>query len=93
LDPSSDKEFTEDQAGFDGFPETDIVSDHQVDAGHFEGLQKWHKLIVFDLDCSVEWRADWHAFQGSIGIRIEEWGQGIPPRCAEQGIELIGRHR
>lgn len=93
MDPSTDEEFAEDQAGFDGFPETDIVGDHQVDTGHFEGLQQWHELVVFDLDRSVEWRADRHAFEGAIGIWIEEWGQGIPSRCVEQGIELIGGHR
>ena len=45
--------FAEDEAGFDGFAEADVVGDKEVDAGQLEGLAEGFQLVGHDLDAGA----------------------------------------
>jgi hypothetical protein len=54
LDAASEEEFSEDESGFDGFTESDVVSEEEADAGHAEGFEEGDELEVVDLNGAVE---------------------------------------
>jgi hypothetical protein len=67
----------EDEAGFDGLAEADVVGDKEAHARHGEGLAQGLELVVLDLDA------------GAVRS-LEEVGVGCGDAAPAQGVEIGG---
>ena len=80
LNPFPKKELGGDQAGFDGFSETDVVGDEEIDSGKAERLAEGFELVGVELDSGSE-------------RRLEEVGIGgcdaVPPEGVEERREIL----
>jgi len=75
------------------FP-TDVVGNHELIAAAIrQRLQKRNHLVVFDLNRSVKWSGDRHSVERPVGVGVEIREDGTPPRGADEGIEIVSRHR
>lgn len=72
----------DDESGFDGFPESDIIGDEEVCAGHVECADDGIELVIFDFDAAAEWSMKGESFGG---------GDGSPADGIEEGIESCRR--
>ena len=78
LDSLAKEEFGRDQAGFDGFSQTDIVCDEQIYPGKAERLVERLKLIGIELDACAERRLKETGIRGGDAVpaeRVEEGGE------------------
>jgi hypothetical protein len=73
----ADEQFAQDEPGFDGFSEPDIISNEEVNAGHSEGETERFKLVGFDLNSSA------------VG-GLEKFGIGRSDTVPTQGVK-VGR--
>ena len=82
LDLLTHDHFAEDEAGFDGFAEADVVGNEEVDAREEQGFAEGFQLVGHDLDASA------------VG-GLEEFGVGggdeVPADGVEVGGEFVGR--
>ena len=92
------------EASLDGFAETNVVGDEQVNAGKTERLPQGFELIGIELDARTEWRLEEFRVCGSdavppegVQVRREpfRWietslGEALPVfAAADLGIELM----
>ena len=69
-----------DQTGFDGFAEADVIGDEQIDASHVDGAHQRVELEVLDADAATEWSLE----KSTIGI-----GGGTPSHGIEERVERV----
>lgn len=68
---SCQEEFAGDEADLDGFAETDIVGDEEVDARQAQGLAQGFHLVGVDLDAGAE--GAWMRL-GSVAVtQLQRW--------------------
>ncbi len=70
-----------DQTGFDGLTEANVVGDEQVDASHVDGPHQRIELEVLDTDAAAKWSLE----ESPIGV-----GGRAPPYGIEEGVERVG---
>ena len=56
IDPSTQQQLAQDQAGLDRFPETDVIGDKQVDPRQQKRLAQRFQLVGIEADARSEWR-------------------------------------
>ncbi len=74
----TDEQLADDQAGFDGLAEADVVGDEEVDARKLEGLAQGLELVGEDLDAGAVGRLK------QLGVRR---GDAVPAQRVEIGGE------
>ena len=69
-----------DQTGFDGFAEADVIGDEQIDASHVDGAHQGIELEVLDADAATERSLE----KSPIGI-----GSSTPSHGIEERVERV----
>ncbi|MGB6008126.1 hypothetical protein [Castellaniella sp.] len=69
-----------DEAGFDGLAEPDVVGNEQVDARHVDGTHQRVELEVFDADAAAERRLE----EPTVGV-----GGRTPAHGIKEGVEDV----
>jgi hypothetical protein len=69
-----------DQTGFDGLAEADVVGDEQIDARHVDGAHQRVELEVLDADAAAERRLE----EPTVGV-----GGCAPAHGVEEGVEHV----
>ena len=73
-------QFAGDETGLDGFADTDVVGDEQVDPSHVDGANQRVELEVFDADATAERRLQ----ESAVSV-----GGGSPTHSIQEGIEGV----
>ena len=94
-DPSNtapQEQLGEDQPGFDGLAQTDVVGQQQADARHAERLQQGDELVVLDADAAVERTRHRLAAGNAFAARVHVGRERCPARGAKERVEVFRTH-
>ncbi len=79
--PVAEEQLVDDEAGFDGLAEPDVVGDEEVGAGHADRSDDGVELVVLDGDAGPE--------RGLEGVEVGVSDRS-PADSVEEGTELLG---
>ncbi len=74
-------------------PSPTVVGDQQVDAGHPQRSQERLELVLLDPDAAVQGTRHRLAVERTFAVRVDVGHERGPARGAQQGVEVVGRHR
>ena len=93
-DTAAEQEFGEDEPGFDGLAESNVVRDEQTDPGHAQGLQEGNELEVLDANPAVEGASDWLlTFSPALAVQADVGRERCPAGGPQKRVEVRCGHR
>jgi len=82
-DAAAEQQLGEDQPGFDGLAQTDVVGDQQAHAGHRQRLEQWDQLVVLDPHATVERARHRLGAERAVTVGVEPGRERCPAYSAE----------